>query len=327
MTQRTTQSASMHHLAAEALQKSDDPYGLRLKTEQPAKLLILNCGASLLRYALFDTADDNNVVRGSIDGIGEDATVHLLTVAGKEHIFTIEKNIGHRDAFRAMFAALTSKDVGAISGPEEITAVGHRVVHGGDTLSTPVIINDEVIAQIREAATLAPLHNPTNLVGINEARLLFPLVPHIAVFDSGFHHTLPPYAYMYGLPYEFYKKKIRRYGFHGQSHLYVALKAAESLKRPFNGLRIISCHLGNGTSLCAVDHGRSVDTSMGFTPTQGILMGTRTGDLDPGILIHLMRTERMGADDLEKLINYQSGFKGVSGIHSDMREIEKAAQL
>jgi acetate kinase len=327
ITQRTTQWSTLHNLAAEALQKSDDPYGLKLSTESPAKILIVNCGSSSLKYALFDTADESRIVRGSIERIGTENIKHTCKVAGKDIEVPQPDGLGHRESFQAMAKAMRIKEIGGEHGGQDIAAVGHRVVHGGDKLNTPVLITNEVINAIEDAASLAPLHNRINLVGIREAKSLFPQVPHVAVFDTGFHHTLPSYAYMYGLPYEFYKqKKIRRYGFHGTSHLYVSLRASEFLKRPFNGLNIISCHLGNGASLCAVDHARSVDTSMGFTPTQGLLMGTRSGDLDPGILIHLMRTEKMGPDDLERLINNESGFKGMSGLTNDMRELEKASQ-
>jgi acetate kinase len=328
ITQRATQGTNMQNLAAEALRKSDDPYGFKLSTEQPVKILIVNCGSSSLKYALFDTADETRIVRGSIERIGSDAARHSCRVSGREIPVAAPKGgQGHREAFAAMANALKMKEVGGDHGVGDIAAIGHRVVHGGDRLSTPVLITKDIIAAIEDAATLAPLHNPVNLVGIREAQLLFPQVPHVAVFDTGFHHTMPPYAYMYGLPYEYYKeKKIRRYGFHGTSHLYVSLRAAEYLKQSFSSLEIISCHLGNGASLCAVDHGRSVDTSMGFTPTQGLLMGTRSGDLDPGILIHLMRTEHMDADAMERLINNESGFKGMSGLTNDMREIEKASQ-
>jgi len=326
ITERTTQWAATHNLAEEALTKSDDPYGLKLKTELPAKFLIINCGSSSLKYALFDTGNEADLVRGAIERIGTPKARHTYRSAGKETAGSAPQSGGHREAFLCMMEALDSKETGRIHGPEDVTAVGHRVVHGGDRFSAPLVITDEIIAELDEVSSLAPLHNPINLLGIREARRLFPSVPHVAVFDTGFHHSLPPYAYMYGLPYELYKQhKIRRYGFHGTSHLYVSLRAAEFLKRPFSALDIISCHLGNGASLCAVDHGRSVDTSMGFTPTQGILMGTRSGDLDPGILIHLMRNEHAGPDDLEKLINNQSGFLGMSGISNDMREIEKAA--
>ncbi len=314
-------------MLAEALQKSDDPYGLRLTTETPSKFLVVNCGSSSLKYSLFDTVQESRVVRGSVERIGTSDVRHTCLVGNDPKSVAAPSDGGHREAFASMIEALSSSTVGAMSSTSEITAVGHRVVHGGDRLNTPVVITNDVIAAIEEAAAVAPLHNPVNLIGIREAMRLFPQVPHVAVFDTGFHHTLPPYAYMYGLPYEYYKeKKIRRYGFHGTSHLYVSLKAAEFLKRPFSGLDIISCHLGNGASLCAVDHGRSVDTSMGFTPSPGLLMGTRSGDLDPGILIHLMRTEHMEAAGLEKLINNKSGLLGMSGLTNDMREIEAAAQ-
>jgi acetate kinase len=325
--QRTAQWETLRGAAADALVTSGDPYGLTLRNGQLSSLLIINCGSSSLKYALFETSGRERVVRGSIEKLGTGSARHSCSIDGREKTFPVPADAGHAGAFAAMIGALSDRNETIIHGPEDISAVGHRVVHGGDRLTTPAVITGDVIAAIEEAAALAPLHNPVNLLGIREAMKRFPHVPHVAVFDTGFHHTMPPYAYMYGLPYEFYKKKkIRRYGFHGTSHFYVSLKAAGFLKRPFNALEIISCHLGNGASLCAVDHGRSVDTTMGFTPTQGILMGTRSGDLDPGILIHLMRTEGMGADDLEKLINSESGLKGVSGISNDMREIEKAAR-
>ncbi|MBN1129097.1 MAG: acetate/propionate family kinase, partial [Chitinispirillaceae bacterium] len=327
MTERTTQWAVIHNLAAEALQKSGDPYGLKLKTEHPEKLLVINCGSSSLKYALFDTANEANVVRGSIERIGMAGTRHACRSVGRQETCPIAEKSGYPEAFTAMVNTLASREIAALGGLREIAAIGHRVVHGGDALNTPMLVTGDVLAAIEKASSLAPLHNPANLLGIREAQKLFPNIPHVAVFDTGFHHTMPPYAYMYGLPYEYYKKKkIRRYGFHGPSHLYVSLKTAEFLKRPFSSLDLISCHLGNGASVCAIDHGRSVDSSMGFTPTQGLLMGTRSGDIDPGILIHLMRTESMTVDALEALINKQSGFLGVSGLSSDMRDIEKAAQ-
>jgi len=226
-----------------------------------------------------------------------------------------------------MLAALTDLGAGVLASVSEIGSVGHRVVHGGDRFSGPELITEAVLKEIDGLSALAPLHNPVNLAGITEGMRVLPSVPQVAVFDTAFHHTLPPYAYLYGLPYEYYEqKRIRRYGFHGMSHQYVALKASEFLKRPFNELEVISCHLGNGASLCAIDHGRSIDTSMGLTPAEGLLMGTRCGDIDPAILIHLMRTEGAGAAELDTLINKRSGLKGLSGISNDMREIEKAAQ-
>ncbi|HQH26053.1 MAG TPA: acetate/propionate family kinase [Oligoflexia bacterium] len=327
ITERTRSWASAHELQAEALRKSGDPYGLQLKTAHPEKILVINCGSSSLKYTLFDTADPTRVFRGAIERLGTEAAKHILRFGTEEKVLKVPP--GKADlsaAFSTMIDALTTKEFNIICGPQEISAVGHRVVHGGDRLNTPVIIDEEVISAIEDASVLAPLHNPVNLAGIREAQNLFPHVPHVAVFDTGFHHTLPPYAYMYGLPYELYKeKKIRRYGFHGTSHLYASLRAAEFLKRSFNELEIISCHLGNGASLCAVDHGRSIDTTMGFTPTQGLIMGTRSGDIDPAILLYLMRSEGACLDHLETLINYQSGLKGISGISNDMREIEAAA--
>ncbi len=204
--------------------------------------------------------------------------------------------------------------------------MGHRVVHGGEKFAGAVLIDDAVLAEIEVLSPLAPLHNPVNAAGIREARRVFTAVPHVAVFDTAFHATLPSHAYLYGLPYEFYEKKgVRRYGFHGSSHNYVALAAAQFLKRRPRELKIVSCHLGNGASLCAIDHGRSVDTTMGFTPGEGLIMGTRCGDLDSGVLAFLAREDGMTAAQLDELLNKQSGLLGLSGISSDMREVEMAA--
>jgi acetate kinase len=278
-------------------------------------------------YAFFDTSDETQIVRGSIERIGSQGIIHTCNSKGNKLSMPVPVNGGHREAFLAMVDALRSQEVGCIRDANDITAVGHRVVHGGDKLTAPAVVTSEVIAEIEEVSSLAPLHNPVHLIGIREAMKLFPRAPHVAVFDNGFHHTLPPYAYMYGLPYELYKeKKIRRYGFHGTSHFYVSLMASEFLKRPFNALNIVSCHLGNGSSLCAVEHGRSVDTTMGFTPNSGVIMGTRCGELDPGVIVHLMKTENMNADDIDSLINKKGGFLGISGLSNDMREIENAAQ-
>lgn len=312
-------------LAVAAFRKSDDPYGFSLKSDEPAKILVVNCGSSSLKYNLFDTFDEANNARGMVEKIGDDGTRHVYRSEAGEVTRDLPKG-GHREAFAAMIEALTADDTGVIESPDKITAVGHRVVHGGDRLSNSVVITDKVLREIEKVADLAPLHNPVNIIGINEAKRCFSKVPHVAVFDTAFHHTLPPYAYLYGLPYEYYEqKKIRRYGFHGTSHAYVSLKAAEFLKRPYNEMEIISCHLGNGASVCAVDHGRSVDTSMGFTPTEGLIMGTRCGDIDPAILTYLMRTENMGHEELDRLLNHESGLKGLSGVSNDMRMVEKAA--
>jgi acetate kinase len=225
-----------------------------------------------------------------------------------------------------MIAELTSKETGVIRGAGEVSVVAHRVVHGGEKFTEGTLITGEVLAQIEALNPLAPLHNPVNVAGIREMQRLFPAVPHVAVFDTAFHHTLPAYAYLYGLPYDLYEKKgVRRYGFHGTSHNFVALSAAQFLKRRRNELRLVSCHLGNGSSLCAVNHGRSVDTSMGFTPAEGLIMGTRCGDVDAGVIAFLERTEKFTASQSEEMLNKKSGLLGLSGVSSDMREIQKAA--
>src|SRR5438045_8089459 len=225
-----------------------------------------------------------------------------------------------------MTATLTAKETGVIGGAGEVSVVAHRVVHGGERFTEGTIITDEVLAQIEALNPLAPLHNPVNVAGIREMRRLFGAVPHVAVFDTAFHHTLPAYAFLYGLPYEYYEsKKVRRYGFHGTSHAYVTLRAAQFLGCRPNELRIVSCHLGNGSSLCAVDHGRSVDTSMGFTPAEGLIMGTRCGDIDAGVLAFLERSEGLSSTKAEELLNKKSGLLGLSGISSDVRELLKAA--
>jgi acetate kinase len=233
---------------------------------------------------------------------------------------------GFTEAFQSMIAGLTSKETGVIRGAGEVSVVAHRVVHGGEKFTEGTLITGEVLAQIEALNPLAPLHNPVNVAGIREMQRLFPAVPHVAVFDTAFHHTLPAYAYLYGLPYDLYEKKgVRRYGFHGTSHNFVALSAAQFLKRRPNELRLVSCHLGNGSSLCAVNHGRSVDTSMGFTPAEGLIMGTRCGDVDAGVIAFLERTEKFTASQSEEMLNKKSGLLGLSGVSSDMREIQKAA--
>jgi acetate kinase len=230
------------------------------------------------------------------------------------------------DAFTAIVSALTAKGTGVIGSLGEVSLVVHRVVHGGEKFTEATVITDDVLAQIEELNPLAPLHNPVNVAGIREMRHLLSGVPHVAVFDTSFHHTLAAYAFLYALPYGYYEKKaVRRYGFHGTSHSYVSLRAAQFLGRRPNELEIVSCHLGNGSSMCAVDHGRSVDTSMGFTPAEGLIMGTRAGDVDAGILSFLERNEGLSATKAEELLNKKSGLLGLSGVSSDMREILKAA--
>ncbi|MBA4388541.1 MAG: acetate/propionate family kinase, partial [Verrucomicrobia bacterium] len=312
-------------LAETARSRSRDPYGLELQTEHPQKLLVINCGSSSLKYSLFDTGDAGGSAAGLIDRIGLPSTKHTHKAKGREWAWELP-TAGHAEAFAAMVKALTAPDTGLVRSCSEIKAVGHRVVHGGESLRDPAVIDKDLIAEIERLCDLAPLHNPVNLTGIREAMKVFPAAEHVAVFDTAFHHTMPPYAYLYGLPYEYYEQKhVRKYGFHGTSHAYVSLKAAQFMGKPYGSLEMISCHLGNGASVCAIDHGRSVDTSMGFTPTEGLIMGTRCGQVDPGIFAYLMRSEGMDVDRFNALINKESGLKGLSGISADMRDIQKAA--
>jgi acetate kinase len=311
--------------AAAALGQNDDPYGLNLKGERPEKILVINCGSSSLKYCFYDTTDETRQARGQVERIGIDGT-KLAHKGPKGEVKRELPKGGFAEAFKAMVAELTSKETGIISGAGEVSVVAHRVVHGGEKFTTGTIITDETLAQIEELNPLAPLHNPVNVAGIREMLRLFPAVPQVAVFDTAFHHTLPPQAYLYGLPYELYEKHgVRRYGFHGASHHYVSLRAAQFLQRRPNELRLVSCHLGNGSSVCAVDHGRSVDTSMGFTPAEGLIMGTRCGDVDAGVLAFLERTQGLTATQSEAMLNKKSGLLGLSGISSDMREVMKAA--
>jgi acetate kinase len=311
--------------AAAVLRKGDDPYGLKLKGERPEKILVINCGSSSLKYSFYDTADDSRQARGQVERIGIDGT-RLAHRGPRGEVKRELPKGGFAEALKAMTAELAAKETGVISGAGEVSVVAHRVVHGGEKFTEGTVITDEVLAEIEALNPLAPLHNPVNVAGIREMRKLFPAVPHVAVFDTAFHHTLAAYAYLYGLPHEFYEKKgVRRYGFHGTSHHYVSLRAAQFLKRRPNELRLVSCHLGNGSSLCAVDHGRSVDTSMGFTPAEGLIMGTRCGDVDAGVLAFLERTEKLTASQSEEILNKKSGLLGLSGISSDMREVLKAA--
>jgi acetate kinase len=311
--------------ASAALRQGEDPYGLKLKGERPEKILVLNCGSSSLKYSFYDTVAASRHAHGQVERIGIPGT-RLAHHGPKGEVKRELPQGGFAEAFKAMIAELTAKETGVIAGAGEVSVVAHRVVHGGERFSEGTLITDEVLVEIESLNPLAPLHNPVNVLGIREMRKLFPAVPHVAVFDTAFHHTLPAYAYLYGLPYEYYEKKgVRRYGFHGTSHHYVSLRAAQVLKRRPNELRLVSCHLGNGSSLCAVDHGRSVDTSMGFTPAEGLIMGTRCGDVDAGVLAFLERTEGQSAIQSEEILNKKSGLLGLSGISSDLREILKAA--
>jgi acetate kinase len=311
--------------AAAALRKGEDPYGLKLKGERPEKILVINCGSSSVKYSFYDTEDESRQARGVVERIGITGT-RLVHKGPKREAKRELASAGFAEAFAAIVTELTSKETGVINSPGDVSLVAHRVVHGGERFTEATLITDEVISELEALSPLAPLHNPVNIAGIREMRRLFGAVPHVAVFDTAFHHTLPAYAFLYGLPYEYYEKKaVRRYGFHGTSHAYVTLRAAQFLGKRPNELEMVSCHLGNGSSLCAVDHGRSVDTSMGFTPAEGLIMGTRCGDIDAGVLAFLERSEGMSATKSEELLNKRSGLLGLSGISSDVRELLKAA--
>ncbi len=312
-------------LAARAFRRKEDPYGLQLRSPERLKILAINCGSSSVKYALFDTQDETHQIRGRIERINTAHPLHSYVHAQGEAQQELNSS-GHAQALTAMCDALMAPNPGLIKSANEISIVTHRVVHGGAHFDGPVLITDPILQQIQGLSSLAPLHNPVNVLGIQVARKQFPQANHVAVFDTAFHHTLPAYAYLYGLPYAAYQENgVRRFGFHGMSHAYVALRAAEVLQRRFNELEIVTCHLGSGASLCAVDHGRSVDTSTGLTPLEGIVMGTRCGDVDPGALIHLMRERDLDVDALEQMLNRDSGLRGLSGISNDMREILRAA--
>jgi acetate kinase len=290
------------------------------------KILVVNSGSSSLKYSIFEAESAVSAAHGVVERIGTTGTRLVQRGPRGERRCELPQG-GHREAFDAMVRELSAPDTGVLRDVAEIRAVGHRVVHGGERFAQAVVVDDDVLRAIEALGPLAPLHNPVNAAGIREARRVFSAVPHVAVFDTAFHQTLPPHAYLYGLPYEFYEQKgVRRYGFHGTSHAYVSLAAAQHLGRHYDALSIVSCHLGNGASLCAVDHGRSIDTSMGMTPGEGLIMGTRCGDIDPGVLLHLERTEGMDAAQLDEVLNERSGLLGLSGISSDMREIEAAAE-
>ena len=311
---------------AAALQPAADPYGLELSGERPEKILVINCGSSSLKYSFFDTSAGGRQAHGQVERIGLSGT-RLKHTGPKGEVVRDLPDGDFTAAFEAMVTELTSKETGVIGSAAEVSVLAHRVVHGGEDFTEGTLITDDVLAKIEGLNPLAPLHNPVNVAGIREMQRLFPAAPQIAVFDTAFHHTLPAYAYLYGLPYELYAQKgVRRYGFHGTSHHYVSLRAAQVLQRRPNELRLVSCHLGNGSSLCAVDHGRSVDTSMGFTPAEGLIMGTRCGDVDAGVLAFLERTEGLTASQSEELLNRKSGLLGLSGVSSDMREVLQAAE-
>ncbi|MCK5820868.1 MAG: acetate kinase [Bacteroidales bacterium] len=290
------------------------------------KILVLNCGSSSIKYQLFNMKDKSVLAKGVAEKIGLKGSFIKHSKADGEKIRFEGEILDHQSGIEYVLGVLTSNNHGCLSSLDEIEAVGHRVAHGGENFSTSEFINEMVHEEIAKCIELAPLHNPANLKGIDAMSLLLPGIQQVAVFDTSFHQTMPDYAYMYGIPYALYKKYgIRRYGFHGTSHRFVSERASEILNKPISSQKIISCHLGNGASVAAIHNGRSVDTSMGFTPIEGLIMGTRSGDLDLGALTFLMDKEELNFQTANLLINKHSGMLGITGVSSDMREIEDEA--
>mgnify|MGYP005838090291 CR=1 FL=1 len=291
------------------------------------KVLVINCGSSSLKYQLIDMTNESVLAKGLCDRIGIEESFLKQTKAGSDPVI-IQKDLpNHKVAVQEVINALVDREIGVISDMSEITAVGHRVVHGGEKFSSSVVINDKVMEAIRECIDLAPLHNPPNITGIEACQQVMPNTPMVAVFDTAFHQSMPRHAYLYALPYEVYEKHaVRKYGFHGTSHAYVAARAATLLKRSIEDLKIVTCHLGNGSSIAAVKNGKSIDTSMGFTPLAGLPMGTRSGDIDPAIIKFIMEKENMTAKEVDNFLNKKSGVLGLSGVSSDFRDIHTAIE-
>ena len=290
-------------------------------------VLVINAGSSSLKYQLLNPTTGELLAKCLCERIGIDGLfTYKPQLPGKEAIKAASVSMPtHSEAIQAVLNALVDEKNGVIGSMKEIAAVGHRVVHGGEKFAKSVVITDEVMQAIEECTPLAPLHNPANIIGIKACQELMPGVPMVAVFDTAFHQTMPPVAYTYALPYEYYEKdKVRRYGFHGTSHKYVSQRAADMLGKPIEQLKLISCHLGNGSSVTAIDGGKSVDTSMGFTPLAGLPMGTRSGDIDAGILEYLMNKYGMDITEMLTILNKKSGVMGVSGVSSDFRDLEEA---
>ena len=291
------------------------------------KILVLNCGSSSLKYQLIDMSTEESMVQGLVERIGIEGSILTQKVEGKDK-YIINTNIkDHKDAIKLVLEALVDSIHGVIKSMDEISAVGHRVVHGGEKYSDSVLIDDEVLKSIKDCIVLAPLHNPPNVIGIEACKELMPNTPMVAVFDTAFHQTMPKHAYICPVPYELYEKYgVRKYGFHGTSHKYVSYKVAETMGKDIKNLKIITCHLGNGCSLAAVKNGKSVDTSMGFTPLAGVMMGTRSGSIDPSVISFLIEQHGYTIEQIDELLNKKSGILGISGVSSDFRDVLEAAE-
>ncbi|MCR4885400.1 MAG: acetate kinase [Clostridiales bacterium] len=292
------------------------------------KVLIVNAGSSSLKYQLIDMDNEQTLAKGLVERIGMGGVGHAEMKVDGKTVFDVEEPIGdHVKGCQLMIRALTDKENGVVKDMSEIGAVGHRVLHGGNKFSESVVINQAVMDAIEEFIPLGPLHNPANLMGIKACREVMPDTPMVAVFDTAFHQTMPPKAYMYGVPYDYYERlHVRRYGFHGTSHRYVSKRTAEFLKRDPKGLRIIIAHLGNGSSLSAVKDGKCVDTSMGITPLEGVIMGTRSGVMDPAVVQYICDNDHISVDEMLNICNKKSGLLGISGLSNDMRDVDKAAR-
>lgn len=313
----------------------EEKFQVKLETEvrifkqgetRSMNIFVINCGSSSIKYQLINMKDESVLAKGLIERIGIEGSFLKHSPTGKDSVLIEESIPDHTQGIQMILDILIDPTNGVLDSLAEINAIGHRVAHGGERFTDSSLINNDVLKGIEACAEIAPLHNPPNLSGINACMKLMPSVPQIAVFDTAFHQTIPKVAFLYGLPYELYKKySLRRYGFHGTSHKYVAQKAAEMMEEHMSDLRIVTCHLGNGASMAAIKNGRSVDTSMGFTPLEGLIMGTRSGEIDPAIIPFLMEKENMGIAEIDTLLNKKSGILGVSGLSSDFRDLEEAA--
>lgn len=289
-------------------------------------ILVINCGSSSLKFQLIDSQTEKLMAKGLCERIGIEGSRMVYAPAGREKVNKVIPMKDHTEAIRLVLSALTDQETGVLASLNEIGAVGHRIVHGGEKFASSTVITDEVIKAIEACNDLAPLHNPANLIGIAACKELMPDTPMAAVFDTAFHQTMPEEAYLYGIPYEYYEKyKVRRYGFHGTSHSYVSRQAAKLLGKKYEDVKLVVCHLGNGASVSAVKNGSCVDTSMGLTPLEGLIMGTRSGDIDPAIIEYLMNKENMTGHEVIELLNKKSGVLGLSGgFSSDFRDLEDA---
>ena len=290
------------------------------------KILVINCGSSSLKYQLFDMDKEHVLAKGLVERIGIDGSRIKHSKTGMDAITTETPIPDHKAGIKLVIDSLLDKSHGVLASLDELSAVGHRVVHAGEKFATSVKLDDKVMAALKDCIPLAPLHNPANIMGIDAVIDVLPRVPQVGVFDTAFHQTMPKVAFTYAIPYGYYEKYgVRRYGFHGTSHYYVSRRVADMLGSPIEKLKIITCHLGNGSSITAVDGGRSVDTSMGFTPLAGVTMGTRCGDIDPALVPFIAKTENLSIGEVDSLLNKKSGLLGISGVSSDMRDIEEAA--